>query len=88
MSMSRRPEGVQVLRSITEALHYCGQRARLRRTLTIAIVVGTILTLGNQGDVLLAGGASTVTALKVATNYLTPFIVSNLGLLSGRSGAA
>lgn len=33
---------------------------------------------------LLAGQATAATALKVAANYLTPFVVSNLGLLSGR----
>ena len=47
-------------------------------------LVGTLLTLANQGDAILAGQATAATALKVAANYLTPLAVSNLGLLSGR----
>ncbi|MFN8629251.1 MAG: hypothetical protein U0838_02730 [Chloroflexota bacterium] len=72
------------------AIAYCARPAHLRRTAGIALVVGTLLTLFNQGDVILAGAASSATLLKAATNYLTPFVVSNLGLLSGRTrgGAA
>ncbi len=73
--------------SAVEAIAYCARPAHLRRTVTIALVVGAILTLANQGDVLLSGAATTATALKVATNFLTPFVVSNLGLLTGRPKA-
>ena len=73
-----------------ETVAYCASPSRLRRTVAIALVVGTLLTLFNQGDVILAGQASAVTLLKGTTNYLTPFVVSNLGLLAGRprSGGA
>ena len=54
----------------------------LRRTGAIAVAVGTLLTLVNQADVLMAGHWSAALATKVAVNYLTPFAVSNLGLLS------
>lgn len=40
----------------------------------------------NQLDVILRGDATDAVPLKVAANYLVPFIVSNLGLLTGRSG--
>ncbi len=66
------------------AIAYCLTPAHLRRTVLIGLVVGTILTLVNQSDVILAGEAGPTTALKVAANYVIPFIVSNLGLLSGR----
>jgi len=72
--------GVGVWAVLAHVLH----PAHLRRTVTIALVVGTLLTLANQGDVLLAGQATAATVLKVATNYLTPFAVSNLGPLSVR----
>jgi hypothetical protein len=65
------------------ALDPCRQPANLRRTITIAAVVGTVLTLINQGDVLANGDATGVTALKIVMNYIVPFIVSNLGVLSG-----
>jgi len=48
----------------------------------VAIVVGTILTLVNQGSVILAGDASLATWVRVAVNYLVPFIVSSIGYLA------
>lgn len=60
--------------------------AHLRRTLAIALVVGSWLTLVNQGDVLLQTGWTAVLCAKVALNILTPFVVANLGLLS-RTGS-
>jgi hypothetical protein len=70
---------------IAAAIRHVLLPVHLRRTLTIALVVGTWLTLANLGDVLISGQATVGTALKVAMNYVTPFVVSNLGLLSGRA---
>ncbi len=67
-----------------DALRICLEPQNLRRTLTIALVVGTLLTAINQADVILRGDATSATAAKAALNYLVPFIVSNLGLLAGR----
>jgi hypothetical protein len=64
------------------------QRKHLRRTARIALVVGTILTLINQGDVIIRGEATAITWIKVALNYCVPFIVSNLGLLAGKRAEA
>jgi hypothetical protein len=78
-------------RSDTSALHrareacaFCLQGHNLRRTVPIALVVGVILTLINQSGVLFAGGATTVTWVRCALNFVVPFLVSNAGLLSGR----
>ncbi len=71
-------------RGIRAALGYCSRPEHLRRTIVIAVVVGTLLTAVNQLDVIARGDATTVTWAKCAANYLVPFIVSNLGLLSGR----
>jgi hypothetical protein len=65
------------------ALRICLQPQHLRRTLTIAAVVGTVLTAINQADVIVRGEATTTTVAKAVLNYLVPFIVSNLGLLVG-----
>lgn len=54
----------------------------LQRTLLIAFVVGSWLNLFNHGDELLRGAISVPLAIKLALNYLTPFIVSNFGLLA------
>lgn len=67
-----------------DALNYCMQRRYLRRTLTIAFLVGFVLTAVNQLDVILGGDATSATPFKVAANFAVPFVVSNLGLLSGR----
>ena len=70
--------------SLRQAVRICFKREHLRRTLRIALVVGTILTLINQLDVILKGDAGTLTWIKAGLNYCVPFIVSNLGLLAGK----
>ena len=47
----------------------------------IAVVVGTWLSLMNQGHAIVHGN---LPWLKVALNYLTPFVVSSLGYLAAR----
>jgi hypothetical protein len=69
---------------IADAVAYCRAPAHLRRTLRIALVVGLVLTGINQLDVLIAGDAGSGTYVKCALNFVVPFVVSNLGLLSGR----
>jgi hypothetical protein len=54
----------------------------LKRTTTIAMTVGTIFFTMNQLGTVLSGKASGVVWMKVALTYLTPLIVSNLGMLS------
>jgi hypothetical protein len=73
-------------RLVRDALGICLRPEHLRRTLTIAVVVGTILTAINQADVIARGDATSTTLVKAALNYLVPFIVSNLGLLAGKRG--
>ncbi len=65
-----------------EALGLVFLRPTLRRTVRIALVVGTILSLVNQGAVILGGHASTGAWLRVAANYFVPFCVSSAGFLS------
>lgn len=67
-----------------DALRICFRREHLRRTALIALCVGTILTLINHADVILAGDAGTGTWVKAGLNYCVPFVVSNLGLLAGK----
>jgi hypothetical protein len=74
--------------TIRDALRICFRRDHLRRTIMIALVVGTILTLINQLDVIVKGEADTLTWVKSGLNYCVPFIVSNLGLLAGKRAEA
>jgi hypothetical protein len=68
-----------------EALRYCLQRRHLRRTVGIALVGGSVLTAINQLDVIARADATKTTWIKCGLNFLVPFVVSNLGLLSGRA---
>jgi hypothetical protein len=70
--------------TVREALRIIRRREHLRRTIRIALVVGTILTLINQADVIFSGDATAITWVKAALNYCVPFVVSNLGLLAGK----
>jgi hypothetical protein len=47
-------------------------------------VVGVVLSLINEADVVVAGDATAFTWLKVGLNFCVPFVVSNLGLLAGK----
>src|SRR5918995_2638891 len=69
------------------ALAYVLRREHLRRTVRIALVVGILLTAVNQLDVIVGGETTAITWIKCGTNFVVPFIVSNLGLLSGRAVA-
>ncbi len=53
----------------------------LRRSGFIALVVGTVLTGINQGDVLLAGQWPPALLWKLPLTYAVPFIVATLGAL-------
>ena len=64
------------------ALQTCRKPANLRRTTTIALVVGTIFTALNQIGPFVHGTGTWVTGLKAAMNYLVPFIVSNFGVMT------
>jgi hypothetical protein len=74
---------IVVAMDLRAALATCRQPSNLRRTLTIALVVGCILSVINQGDVIAQGHATGATALKILLNFVVPFIVSNLGVLAG-----
>jgi len=65
-----------------EAFRLWFARPTLRKTLKIALVVGTLLSLINQGSVILGGEATTATWIRVGLNYVVPFCVSSLGFLS------
>lgn len=67
----------------------CLDRQNLSRCIVVALVVGTILFLINQADVVIAGRATSTTWIKVGLTYLVPFFVSQYGVLLGahRSGA-
>jgi len=54
----------------------------LRRTVPVALIVGTAFFAMNQLGVILDGRATALVWLKAALTYLTPLVVSNFGVLS------
>jgi hypothetical protein len=57
-----------------------------RRSLWVALVVGTILNLINQGDALVAGQRLNIA--KLMLTYAVPYLVSTYGAMSFRMHAA
>jgi hypothetical protein len=64
-----------------QALGVVFYRPHLRKTATIALVVGTVLFCINQLDVVLRGDATAAVWVKTAVTFLVPFCVSNAGVL-------
>ena len=55
--------------------------ARLPGTLVIAAIVGTLLSIVNQGELIIRGDGDALTWIRVVVNYLVPFCVSTAGFL-------
>lgn len=72
----------KAMRMKMDALKVCCRWHHLKATGGVALLVGTWLTLVNQADVIASQGLDIPVLLKVVVNYLTPFIVSNVGLLA------
>ena len=53
----------------------------VKRSLGIAVIVGTVLLAINQGDVLLAPRWPSALAWKVPLTYLVPYLVATWGAL-------
>ena len=63
---------------------FCAVRhwAMLKRSITVAVVVGTILTSLNQGDIIFAGEWKSALYWKVPLTYCVPLCVATYGALS------
>jgi hypothetical protein len=57
-------------------------RPVLHRAIYIALIVGTILTIINQGDILLAGAVTPLVMAKILLTYAVPCSVSTFSALS------
>ena len=68
------------------ALGYATGDGVPRRSLRIALVVGSILNLINQGDALL--GVALVNWWKIALTYAVPYLVSTYGVVAFRMASS
>jgi hypothetical protein len=72
-------EGNEIIKCLFDALHH---PPLVRRSLKVALVVGSLLALLNQGDILLAGNWSNDLYWKIPLTYCVPFGVATFGALS------
>lgn len=63
-------------------------RRHLVRTVSVAVVVGTVLFCINQLDVVITGHATASTWIKITSTYLVPFCVANYGILTATHRSA
>lgn len=54
----------------------------IKKSLMAAVVVGTLLTLLNQGDFLISGNWNPALYWKIPLTYCVPFVVATYGALS------
>ena len=67
---------------IRRVVRYCLEPGVARRSLIVAVPVGTLLNLINQGDVLFAGRA--IDWAKVLLTFIVPYCVATYGAVSYR----
>ena len=68
--------------STLDACVLIAKGATFRTASKIAVVVGTLLTVVNQGAVIVAGDATVATWVRTAANYLIPYTVASIGYLT------
>ena len=71
--------GNEILKCIFCALQH---QPLLRRSLKVALVVGSLLTLLNHGNILFAGDWNNDLYWKIPLTYCVPFCVTTFGALS------
>lgn len=74
-------EGDASPRTWRDVVTLCREPHYLRTTVVLALIVGTVLFVINQLDVVIKGHADAGTAVKIVLTYLVPFLVSNYGIV-------
>ena len=76
-------EGMSLVKEITKCFPCALQhRPMLRRSLTAAVIVGTVLTILNQGDILILGKWNSALYWKIPLTYCVPMMVATYGALT------
>jgi hypothetical protein len=65
-----------------EAIGLIARGYTARTALSVSVVVGTLLSAVNEGAIMLSGSVGVATWLRLATNYVVPFLVSSVGYLA------
>jgi hypothetical protein len=78
----RRATGASATATWTDLCRFAVTDGVPRRSFVVAVIVGTILNLINQGDGLFTGAS--LDLVKAALTYLVPYCVSTYGAVSYR----
>lgn len=65
-----------------QGAHLFAQGVTVRTAGPVALVVGSILSVVNQGSTIIEGAATWVTWVRVGVNCCVPFAVASIGFLS------
>ena len=76
------PKPVPPWHTVRDAVRLIASGVTFRTSARISAVVGTLLSVVNQGAVIAAGHAGRATWIRVAVNYVVPYIVSSIGYLA------
>jgi hypothetical protein len=68
--------------TVTQAMGLFWRGATFSTAAPVAIVVGTLLSLVNQLQVVLDGDATWATWVRIVVNYAVPYLVASIGFLS------
>ena len=66
-------------------LRYIFSGSVAKRSLAIAVVVGFLLSITNQGDIMLQDGLTPRVGVKILMNFFIPFAVSSVSALLNRN---
>lgn len=67
---------------LTEACGLVARGRTARTALPVAVFVGTVLSLVNEGDAVFQGRFTVAVAVRVITNFVVPFCVASFGYLA------
>jgi hypothetical protein len=68
--------------TLRQALRLFRRGATFSTAAPVAIVVGTVLSIVNQLQVVLDGDATWATWVRIVVNYAVPYLVASIGFLS------
>lgn len=68
--------------TVAQAAWLIARGATFGTAIRICVIVGTLLTVVNQGGVLASGQHGPVVLLRVLANYLIPYTVASIGYLA------
>lgn len=89
--MSRQVEAIALDKTIESnrvisAVRYGFSGSALKKSVLIGLIVGILLTVANQYDVISRGPIPATLLVKICFNFVIPFVVSSVSAYANRGG--